>query len=553
MIVGIDLGTTNSLIAVWEGDGPKLIPNAQGKFLTPSVVSLDATGNVVVGKPAIDQPAIASFKRYMGTNKVFRLGTHEFRPEELSSLVLKSLIRDAETYLKTKITEAVITVPAYFNDTQRKATRLAGELAGLKVERLLNEPTAAALAYGLQNREAESKFLIFDLGGGTFDVSVVELFSGVIEVSSSAGDNRLGGDDFADALEVYIKAELARRYQIDAMQFRWRHEIQQMVHQLSDREVAYFEQGKPMEIEVTRSHFNKLVQPLIERVKIPLEKALRDARLVPDQLDLVILVGGATRMPVIGGEVAKMFGKFPHSILHPDEAVALGAAVQAALKQRHQDLKDVVITDVCPYSLGTNVLRSGSLERQASNRFFPIIERNTTIPTSRVERLYTSHDNQTKCNIRVYQGESYNLDENIKIGELFITLPPRPEGEESFDVRFTYDINGLLEVEVIVISTGKKTKLTIDNQNHQLTQAEIAASLEKLKHLKIHPSDQLENRMVLNELENLFSLFKGEEREEITYAIGEFQDALHTQDPNLIEEARQEALDFIANYKSLFT
>ena len=553
MIVGIDLGTTNSLIAVWEGDGPKLIPNAQGKFLTPSVVSLDPMGNIVVGKPTMEQPSIAAFKRYMGTNKVFRLGEHEFRPEELSSLVLKSLIRDAETYLNTKITEAVITVPAYFNDTQRKATRLAGELAGLKVERLLNEPTAAALAYGLQNRDAESKFLIFDLGGGTFDVSVVELFSGVIEVSSSAGDNRLGGEDFTDALENYIKGELARRYQIDTPQSQWRHEIQRMVHQLSDKEEAYFQQGTPMEIAVSRGQFNKLAEPLIQRVKIPLEKALRDARLVPDQLDLVILVGGATRMPMIGGEVAKMFGKFPHSILHPDEAVALGAAVQAALKERHQDLKDVVITDVCPYSLGIDVLRKVSLESQARTRFFPIIERNTTIPTSRVERLCTSHDDQTTCRISVYQGESFNVADNIKIGEFCITMPPGPAGEELFDLRFTYDINGLLEVEVIVISTGKKTSLTIDNQNHQLTEEEIALSLEKLKHLKMHPRDQLENRRILAELENLFTFLKGEEREVVTDAIDQFLIALNTQDSARIGEAREEALHFVASYKSLFS
>lgn len=567
MIVGIDLGTTNSLIAVWEGDGPKLIPNAQGNFLTPSIVSLDSSGHVIVGKPAVEQLeahkqlSIASFKRSMGTNKVFQLGEHRFRPEELSALVLKSLIRDAEAYLKVKITEAVITVPAYFNDTQRKATRLAGELAGLKVERLLNEPTAAALAYGLHKKEAETKFLIFDLGGGTFDVSIVELFSGIIEVRSSAGDNRLGGEDFTDILEAYIKQELASRYQIDSEELdpethtSWRHQFQMMVHQLSGKDAVFFREvykEKAVEIEVTRRSFNEWVKPLLERIKIPLEKALRDARIMPDQLDLVILVGGATRMPVIGEEVAKMFGKYPQSILHPDEAVALGAAIQGALKERHQDLKDVVITDVCPYSLGTDVLQRGVKNRQDRVRFFPIIERNTTIPTSRAERLYTSADNQTKVSIPVYQGESHNVDENIKIGELFITLPPRPAGEEPFDVRYTYDINGLLAVEVTVVSTGKKSRLTIDNQNHQLTEEEIAASLEKLKHLTIHPRDELENRKVLAELENLYTLFKGEEREEISDAIGAFQRALDSQDLEHIAAIRNEALEFVSLYKSLF-
>jgi molecular chaperone HscC len=563
MIVGIDLGTTNSLIAVWEGERPHLIPNAQGKVLTPSIVSLDAAGHLVVGRRPIDQLeahnqlSLASFKRYMGSSKMLHLGEHSFRPEELSALVLKSLIRDAEAYLNSKISEAVITVPAYFNDTQRKATRLAGELAGLKVERLLNEPTAAALAYGLHQREAETKFLIFDLGGGTFDVSIVELFSGVIEVCSSAGDNRLGGEDFTDALELYVHSQLS----IDGLdpvdQTRWRHQIQLLLHQLSDHEEACFQivhKGNPLEMRVTRSQFNQLVRPLMERIRIPLEKAMRDARLQPDELDLVILVGGATRMPIVVEEVAKMFGKYPQSILHPDEAIALGAGIQAALKGRNQDLKDLVLTDVCPYSLGTDVL-SGyhAREKRDRVRFLPIIERNTTIPTSRVETLYTASDHQTKVNISVYQGESYHVDENVKIGELLITLPPRPAGEESFDLRYTYDINGLLEVEATVLSTGKKTKLTISNQDHQLSEKEVAASLEKLKQLKIHPRDRIENRQILAALENLFAFCKGEEREEISYAIGRFFHALDSQEPIVIEEAREETAEFISSYQSLFS
>lgn len=556
MIVGIDLGTTNSLIAVWEEGGAKLIPNAQGHLLTPSVVSLDDKGNVVVGRHASEQHSLASFKRYMGTNKILHLGEHRFRPEELSALILKSLVRDAEAYLKMPVTEAVITVPAYFNDTQRKATYLAGELAGLKVERLLNEPTAAALAYGLHNREAETKFLIFDLGGGTFDVSIVELFSGVIEVCSSTGDNRLGGEDFTDVLQAYIVHELSPHTQVNAADPRLRHQVQKLLHQLSDKEEVCF-QWDQAQIQVTRSQFEGLVKPLIERIKIPLEKALRDARIHPEQLDLVILVGGATRMPVIAQEAAKMFGKFPHSVLHPDEAVALGAAVQAALKQRHQDLQDLVITDVCPYSLGTDVLQGKSNQwhlasRGESVRFLPIIERNTTIPTSCVKRLCTVVDHQTIVNIPIYQGESYNIDENIKIGELLVVVPPRPAGEETFDVRYTYDINGLLEVEVTVLSTGKKSTLTIDNQNHQLTPEEIAASLEKLKAIKIHPRDQLENRQIVAELENLFSLLKGEEREWLSEVIEQFYQALDTQDLETIKHAQKEASNCILACQNLF-
>ena len=243
-----------------------------------------------------------------------------------------------------------------------------------------------------------------------------------------------------------------------------------------------------------------------------------------------------------------MFGKFPQLILHPDEAIALGAAVQAALKERHQDLSDVVITDVCPYSLGTDVRAN----RSGSVKFLPIIERNTTIPASRVERLRTCADYQNSVKIPVFQGESYNVEENVKIGEIFITLPPAPAGEEQFDVRYTYDINGLLEVEVTVVSTGKKKSMTINNQNHQLTQEEISASLEKLKGLKIHPRDELENRKVLSELENLFSFFKGEERDDISDVISRFLYVLDSQDPELIQNEREEAAELVASYKGYF-
>ncbi len=564
MIVGIDLGTTNSLVAIWEENGAKLIPNAQGTYLTPSVVSLDSAGNVVVGKSAVDQLdahqqlSLASFKRYMGTNKILKLGNHSFRPEELSALIIKNLIRDAETYLNTKVTEAIVTVPAYFNDVQRKATRLAGHLAGIKVERLLNEPTAAAIAYGLQNLESETKFLIFDLGGGTFDVSIVELFSGIIEVRSSAGDNRLGGDDFVDKLEEFIQKELFKQFQIDYSQLnaetqtRWRHQIQLLLHTLSDKSSAVFRMThneKPIEMTVTREQFNHCVQPLMERIRTPLEKALHDARILPHQLDSVILVGGATRMPLIGLEVAKLFGKFPFSNVQPDTVVALGAAAQAAMKQRHQDLKDVVITDVCPFTLGTDVLDQQSPD---GIRFFPIIERNSTIPTSRVERLVTTADYQKQMFVGIYQGESYRVNENVKIGEVVISVPAALAGEEAIDVRYTYDINGLLEVDVTSVSTGQQKKLLIDNHSHQLSESEILSSLEKLRHLKIHPRDQIENRQPIVELERLFEFVNGETREEVARVIQKFNKTLDTQDLPLIEEAREDVTEFVSSFKSPF-
>lgn len=559
MIVGIDLGTTHSLIAVWENHGPRLIPNIHGNTLTPSVVSLDPSGNILVGISALNEHSIAHFKRFMGSHKIFHLGRHVFRPEELSALVIKSLIRDAEAYLGTSVTEAVVTVPAYFNDAQRKATRLAGELAGLKVERLLNEPTAAALAYGIHQRDSDSQFLVFDLGGGTFDVSIVELFSGIIEVRSSAGDNRLGGEDFTDMLDAHLASEVWNRYQINPqtlpkeLQFAWRQAVRNTMHELSARQETQFRlelHEKTVEIEMTRARFNHIVQPLMVRLRRPLEQALRDARIHPGQLDSVLLVGGATRIPLVQTHVAEMFGKYPLSILSPDETVALGAGVQAALKQRSVEVSDVVITDVCPFSLGTEVIRE---DKGTELRFLPIIERNTTIPASRVERLYTVHDNQTCVSVGVYQGESFHVKDNVKIGEIEVNLSPRPAGEEGIDVRYSYDINGILEVEVTVVGSGRQKKLVINNQNHQLSESQIAASLEKLKGLKIHPRDQLENRKTVLQLESLFEFCRGIEREEVTGMLAHFNHALDSQDPQTIVEAKTVSEEFIAMMRGVLS
>lgn len=555
MIVGIDLGTTNSLIAVWKDNQPHLVPNRFGKTLTPSAVGVDEQGTILIGESAQSSfRSVAHFKRYMGTNKTFTLGNHIFRSEELSALLLKSLINDAEAYLGEKIEEAVISVPAYFNDMQRKATRLTGKLAGLNVERLINEPTAAALAYGLHQRDAETKFLVFDLGGGTFDVSIVEIFSGIIEVRSSAGDNHLGGKDFSDALEEAIKAHLWKEHAIDHTQFdqeaafKVRQGIESLKLQLSKtsegRFCQQFETGA-IEILFSRQLFKTLSEPLLERLRRPVEQALRDARIRPQELDAVILVGGATRMPMIQEEVAKMLGVFPQFTVHPDEAVALGAAIQAALKARHHDLMDVVLTDVCPFSLGTSVCQhsqSGEL------RFFPIIERNTTIPTSKSKTVYSVCPNQKEMRIDVYQGESYRVEDNIKIGEFLISIPPGPPGTE-VDIRYSYDVNGLLEVEATVLSTHKQKKILIKNQDFQLSEAEIEASLDKLKKIKIHPRDLQEHRLLVAKLEHLFEFCKGEERDGIASVLSAFIHALETQVDSKILETKQAVEDFLAEFE----
>jgi molecular chaperone HscC len=367
MLVGIDLGTTNSLIGTLVDGQPKLIANAYGSVLTPSVVGLDDSGTLLVGAPArerlISHPHLtaASFKRYMGTQQEFELGARRFRAEELSAMVLQSLKQDAEAFLGAPVTEAIITVPAYFNDTQRKATIAAGKLAGLRVERLLNEPTAAALAYGIANRGAESTYLVFDLGGGTFDVSIVELFDGVIEVHASAGDNFLGGDDFRDQLVKSFFAENAAALAVDPLKpprellERASRQAELAKRELSTSFQALMRvvwQDKEVQWQISAADFERHSEALLNRLARPIQQALRDARMRTNELDQIVLVGGATRMSMVRKLVTKLFGRFPMVEINPDEAIAQGAAIQAALKAQDAALDDVVMTDVCPYTMG---------------------------------------------------------------------------------------------------------------------------------------------------------------------------------------------------------
>ncbi|HLJ65225.1 MAG TPA: molecular chaperone HscC, partial [Stellaceae bacterium] len=370
MIVGIDLGTTNSLVAQWHEGRATLIPNAHGRVLTPSAVSIDDNGEVLVGEAARERVtshpmrSAAAFKRYMGTERRIKLAGKEFRPEELAALVLKSLKADAEAHLGAPVAEAIITVPAYFNDTQRKATRIAGELAGFKVPRLLNEPTAAALAYGLQAEMRESKFLVFDLGGGTFDVSVLELFEGVIEVRATAGDNFLGGEDFVDVITAWFEQEtkltLPPHETNPGPRSQLRRQAEVAMRRLSEAEETTVElvfDNQHLAPRLTRESFARLAEPLLQRLRHPLERALRDARLRPAELTHVVLAGGATRMPMVRRLAGLLLGRPALQQISPDEVVGLGAAVQAGLQARDQALSEIVLTDVAPYTLGIETLR----------------------------------------------------------------------------------------------------------------------------------------------------------------------------------------------------
>lgn len=549
-MIGIDLGTTNSLAAYWAEDGAVIIPNVLGDHLTPSVVSVDGNGDILVGRIAQErmithpEATAATFKRFMGTEKKYSLGSHSFSPEELSSFVLKALKSDAEAYLGETVTEAVISVPAYFNDTQRKATKTAAELAGLRVERLISEPTAAAIAYGLHQESPETKFLVFDLGGGTFDVSILELFEGIMDVKSIAGDNFLGGEDFTELLvSHFLHTHQLESEDLSSKAKSLLYKQAEMCKLALGQETAATMRLKgdssTLELHINRTEYEKMAQPLLLRLRQPIERALRDASLTPADLDAIILIGGATRMPLIRNVIARMFGRMPYSNIHPDETVALGAAIQTALKQRNQALEEIILTDVCPYTLGTSVVRELGGGQYSDGHFLPIIERNTPIPVSRVERLYTISDNQKRLNVDVYQGESRRVEDNIKLGELQIKVPPAPAGEQSIDVRYTYDINGILEVEVVSVSTGEKKRAIIEKNAGTLTKEQIEARLAELKDIKIHPRDRTENRLLIARGERLYEESLGDRRELIARCIQQFEKLLQTQNDQEIKKAAE--------------
>lgn len=549
MIVGIDLGTTNSLVAVWLDGTPQLVANALGSFITPSVVGLDDDGQVLVGQVARErlqthpQLTTSLFKRFMGSAHEVRLGKRTFRPEELSALVLKSLKADVERAFGELVTEAVISVPAYFSDAQRKATRVAGELAGLKVDKLINEPTAAALAYGVHNKE-ETTFLVFDLGGGTFDVSILERFDGVMEVRASSGDNFLGGEDLDDALvQRFIERQQGAGLPDTSqplLRHRLRREAQRVRHALGQEDSVTFslrDQDREWTEVFTQEQLRQALEPLLERLRSPIERALRDARIRVADLDEVLLVGGTTRMPLVRKLVAGLFGRFPSMHLNPDEVIAQGAAIQAALKARDAALEEVVLTDVCPYSMGIETTKQNG-ERYDTGHYLPIIERNCVVPVSRVEQVQTLHDNQKEVLVKIFQGESRLVKDNIFLGELSVPVPPRKAGEVNLDIRFTYDNNGLLEADVSIPLTGEKHRLVIENNPGVLSRAEIDTKLKALEGLKIHPRDQQVNSMIMARLERLYQECLGEVREYVATLASDFQRVLDSQDERQIRELR---------------
>ncbi|MDH7795057.1 MULTISPECIES: Hsp70 family protein [unclassified Beijerinckia] len=545
MIVGIDLGTTNSLIALWNGSSPELIPNALGETLTPSAISIADDGSILVGRPALDRlithpdRSVASFKRWMGSTMGATLAGKVFRAEELSALMLRALRDDAESQFGQNVTEAIVSVPAYFSDPQRRATLDAARLAGLKVERLINEPTAAALTHGLQGTE-EGHFLILDLGGGTFDVSLLHKYEGIMEVRASAGDSMLGGNDFRDVLVELIATAAGIKFSDvkAADQARLMATAEAVKHTLSQREQAdwdiHLDDKETCKGTLTRASFEERAQGLNARLRAPIERAIADARLDPAQIDQIVLVGGATRMPLVRTMTAKLFGRFPLIDPRPDHVVALGAAIQAGLKARHAALDDIVMTDVCPFTLGVATV---DLSMRDDLLLSPIIERNAVIPISRTNRYFTVQDNQSKLQFKVLQGEHLRASQNIQIGEILVDIPRAPAGHESAEARFTYDVNGALEVEVTVTSTKMVERRVFRNQSN-LTDDEINARFRTLAALKLAPRDQASNHALIARAERLYAESLGERRTLIAELVGQFEREINDQHLRNAEDLR---------------
>ncbi len=552
MLIGIDLGTTNSAVAIWRDGKPELVPNALGALLTPSAVSVAKSGESHVGAAALDRLAThtadtaTSFKRLIGTDRKAQMGGKSFSAEDLSALVLMSLVKDVEAHTGERPAEAVITVPAYFNDRQRKATRRAGELAGLTVRRLINEPTAAALAFGLQDKGDREPFLVFDLGGGTFDVSVVEMFENIVEVRASAGDNRLGGDDFNEALAALIQPRIDPEGKLAKLPADVRAALLTLAAErarraLSDADSAEFTVvfgEERLTAAVTAADLESACEPLVRRLREPVVRALRDCSIDAAALSEIVLVGGSTRMPIVRRAITRMFGRFPNSTVHPDHAVALGAAVQAGLLARDAALDEVRISDVCPFTLGVDHAERDSHGTFHHGLFSPIIDRNTPVPVSRVEYYRTLADNQKALEFNIFQGEAREVSGNIKLGTISVPVPPRPAGEVHAEVRFSYDSSGLLEVDVSVPASGQSRNLVIVDEEDRQDARELAKRRDVLAKLKFHPREEAENVAVVARAERCFEGFIGEERLMVGHWITEFAGAMESQDPRRIVDAR---------------
>ena len=547
-IIGIDLGTTNSCVAVMEGGKPTVVANTEGARTTPSIVAFTKTGERLVGEPAKRQAVtnsektISSIKRHMGTDYKVDIEGKKYSPQEISAMILQKLKADAENYLGEKVTEAVITVPAYFNDAQRQATKDAGKIAGLDVKRIINEPTAAALAYGLDN-EKEQKIMVYDLGGGTFDVSIIEIGDGVIEVLATAGDNHLGGDDFDQKITDYMLAEFKKNEGVDlsndkmALQ-RLKEAAEKAKKELSSATTtninlpfitATAEGPKHFDMNLTRAKFDELTHDLVERTATPVNTALRDAGLTASEISKVLLVGGSTRIPAVQDKVKALTGHEPSKSLNPDECVALGASVQGGKLAGDAGAGDILLLDVTPLSLSIETM-GGVATR--------LIERNTTIPTKKSQIFSTAADNQTAVDIHVVQGERQFAKDNKSLGQFRLDgIPPARRGVPQIEVTFDIDANGIVNVSAKDLGTGKEQHITITSGSN-MSESDIDKAVKEAAEYEAQDKKRKEAIDTRNDADAM--VFQTEK------ALEEVGDKVDANDKTAVEADLNELKDLIA-------
>lgn len=525
-VIGIDLGTTNSIATVYKDGSAITIPNSFGEIMTPSVVSIDEDGTVLVGKIArnrlISHPlhTVANFKQNMGTEYTYKIAQRTFRSEDLSSFVLRQLKEDAEKFLNESVTEAIISVPAYFDNNQRSATKLAGKLAGLNVERIINEPSAAAIYYKNQT-DKDGTYLVFDLGGGTLDVTVVDIFQNVVDILAVSGDNHLGGNNFDDLIaQHFLNQHENLKNKLSAKELSYLLEQAEACKRaLSIAPVAvmvYNYDNQKYEVCITQKELLQICAPLFSAIKIAIKSVLRDSgRTIQDITD-VILVGGSTKMTLIQEYMKYLTKKDDIHTFNPNSSIALGVGLAAGIKQRKEEIRDTVLLDICPFSLGI------AIHHNDKKIFSPIIERNSTLPISREQHYVTVGDMQDKIHLKIYQGESMNPKDNLLLSQMFINVPPLPKGQACVAVRFTYDINGILEVDVKCLNT-EKTEHELILKDANLSESQINERLEKLAELKISAEEQNDNKLLIAKAQRMFEENMGTTRGLIEMNLDHFR------------------------------